>query len=171
MTSAITVRWVTSESWAVVKKAAWQVLHDAGLGTAEFSFLRRRYTSNREGMAIAETRTGEVVGIVTISVEPEGYNAQYGLPGPRAFVDEIGVVPSARSAGVGRLLMCAAAQEVRRRGGLRFALDVDQSSDETTRRPFFASCGLTSLRPDRDDDILGASVDEVLAATCKGTVD
>lgn len=169
MTQAITVRWLTSESWAVVKKSAWQLLHHAGLGVAEFSFVRRHYPSEREAVAIAETPDGEIVGVVTIAVKPEGYGEHYGpfsgLPGPRAFVQEIGVLPSMRGAGIGRSLLRAAAQEIRHRGGMRLALNVDLSSDEATRRAFFVSCGLHSLRPDRNDDIFGASVDDVIAAT------
>jgi GNAT superfamily N-acetyltransferase len=169
MTPAITVRWVTSESWTAVKERAWQVLHDASLGTLKHNFVPRRYPSVRETAAVAETDIGDIVGVVTIAVRPEEYNDQYGpfheLPGPRAFVLEIGVAPAARRDGVGRSLLRAAAQEIRRRGAVRLALDVDRTSDETERRAFFANCGLRSLRPDRHDDILGATVDEVIAAT------
>lgn len=175
MTSLITVRWVTAETWAAVKTSAAQVLHKAGLRTDQYKFLRRRYPSNTEGAAIAETSSGEIVGVVTISVRSEGYNDQYGpfhgLPGPRAFVDEIGVIPSAQGAGVGRSLMRAAAQEIRRHGALRLALRVDETSDQTVRRAFFASCGLWSLRPDRYDDLLGASVDDILDATSTDTAE
>jgi GNAT superfamily N-acetyltransferase len=175
MTSLITVCWVTAETWATVKTSAAQVLHEAGLRTNDYKFLRRRYPSNSEGAAIVENSNGEIVGVVTISVRSEGYNDQFGpfhgLPGPRAFVDEIGVIPSAQGAGVGRALMRAAAQEIRRRGALRLALRVDEASDQTVRRAFFASCGLWSLRPDRYDDLLGASVDEVLDVTFTHTAE
>lgn len=116
---------------------------------------------------IAQAADGQIVGVVTISVKPEPYNDQYGpfheLPGPRAFVPELGVVPFGQGTGVGRALMRAAAEEIRRRGGARLAVDVDQSTNPVGRQAFFARCGLRQLDPARDD-LLGAEVDEVLAS-------
>lgn len=63
------------------------------------------------------------------------------------------------------MLMRAAAEEVRRRGGQRIALMVDWSTTPAGRVRFFHACGLWSLRKDRDDDLLGAEVVEVLEAT------
>jgi GNAT superfamily N-acetyltransferase len=51
-----------------------------------------------------------------------------GLPGPRALINEIGVAKSMRCQGVGRMLIHAAAEEVRSRGGQRIALMVDWST-------------------------------------------
>jgi hypothetical protein len=63
------------------------------------------------------------------------------------------------------MLMRAAAEEVRGRGGQRIALMVDWSTRQAGRVRFFHACGLWPLRKDRDDDLLGAEVDDVLAAT------
>jgi ribosomal protein S18 acetylase RimI-like enzyme len=167
MPSEITVRWIPAESWLEVADEAWQVLHDAGLGVAHFSFVQHRPKGEAE--AVAQTSGGTIVGVVTVEVKPEGYGERYeafhGLPGPRAFVNHIGVAESARGSGVGRMLMRAAAEEVSRRGGQRLALTVDLSTDEANRVEFFRRCGLRSLRQESDNDLYGAEVAEVLAAT------
>lgn len=63
------------------------------------------------------------------------------------------------------MLTRAVAEEVRRRGGQRIALMVDWSTKQEGRVEFFRACGLWSLRKDSEDDLLGAEVSEVLAAT------
>jgi ribosomal protein S18 acetylase RimI-like enzyme len=166
MTPGIMVRWVPAESWAEVANEAWHVLHDAGLGVKQVSFVRA-YPD--DGVAVAETAAGEIVGVLTLMVRPEGYNERFaafhGLPGPRALINQIGVAKPMRCQGVGRMLMRAAAEEVRSRGGQRVALMVDWSTKQADRVGFFRACGLWSLRKDRDDDLLGAEVNEILAAT------
>jgi ribosomal protein S18 acetylase RimI-like enzyme len=166
MTSPITVRWVPHESFTDLATEAWRVLWDAGFQMAQWRS-DRDYPS--DAIAVAETAAGDIVGVVTIRVKAEGYNERYeafhGLPGPRAFIDEIAVAASVRRQGVGRMLMRAAAEEIRARGGHRVALTVKSSHDQAGRVDFFQACGLWSLRKDRNDDLLGAEIDEVLAAT------
>ncbi|KJK50424.1 hypothetical protein UK23_10505 [Lentzea aerocolonigenes] len=171
MNSAITIEWVTPESWSRDKLPAWQVLNRAGSRTEQRRFVTRYYPTGEAGAAIARNSAGEIVGVVTIAVQRGAYNEQYGpFSGrfdPRAFVHEIGVSPAAKRSGVGTALMRAAAEEIRSRGAQCLALDVDLTGDveEATRRAFFTRCGLVSLRPDRNDDIMGAAVEEVIAAT------
>ena len=166
VSSKITVRWTSAESWVEVADEAWHVLHEAGLGIDKASFVRRFPGS---AVAIAETEAGEIVGVLTLRMGQEGYNERFeafhGLPGPRALIDQIGVAESMRCQGVGRMLMRAAAEEVRSRGGQRIALMVDWSTMPAGRVRFFHACGMWSLRKDRDDDLFGAEVDEILAAT------
>lgn len=166
VSSGIIVRWASAESWAEVAEAAWHVLLEAGIGVNKANFVRRFPV---DAVAIAETEAGEIVGVLTLWMGPEGYNERFeafhGLPGPRALINQIGVAESMRYQGVGRMLMRAAAEEVRSRGGQRIALMVDWSTRQAGRVRFFRACGLWSLRNDRDDDLLGAEVDEVLAAT------
>lgn len=164
--SRFTVRWTSAKSWTKVAEAAWQVLHEAGIGVNEAIFIRR-YPGG--AVAIAQTEAGETVGVLTLRMWPEGYNERFeafhGLPGPQTLINQIGVAESMRYQGVGRMLMRAAAEEVRRRGGQRIALMVDWSTMPAGRVRFFHACGLRSLRKDRDDDLLGAEVVEVLEAT------
>jgi hypothetical protein len=74
MTPAIMVRWVPAESWAEVANEAWHVLHDADRGVKQADFVRA-YPD--DGVAVAETAAGEIVGVLTLKVRPEGYNERF----------------------------------------------------------------------------------------------
>lgn len=169
MNSEITIEWATMESWNRDSGAVWQVLNRAGLQVEQYNFARRKAPTGGKAVAIARDPEGVIVGVVTTEVVPGSYGDQYGpfygQFDPRAFVWEIGIVPAAKRMGIGSALMNAAAKEIRSRGAQCLALDVDLNGDQTERRAFFTRCGLVSLRPDRNDDIMGASVDDVIAAT------
>lgn len=85
--SRFTVRWTSAKSWAKVAEAAWQVLHEAGIGVNKANFVRR-YPGG--AVAIAQTEAGEIVGVLTLRIWPEGYNERFeafhGLPGPQALI-------------------------------------------------------------------------------------
>jgi GNAT superfamily N-acetyltransferase len=67
-------------------------------------------------------------------------------PSPRAWIDRIGVLPSAHGRGIGKSLVRAFAEAAATKGCRHTALMVDESTDRAMRIEFFTRCGLFPLR-------------------------
>ena len=86
---------------------------------------------------------------------------------PRAWIDRIGVLPSAHRLGIGTSLVRAFAEAAESSGCHHVALMIDESTDRTVRIEFFKQCGLLPLMtPGAPRDAhLGNLVSAVLQAT------
>lgn len=87
---------------------------------------------------VAERPSGEVLGFV-FCVEREGLAAYESGPAI-GYVEEIGVIDSARKAGVGRALMDAAIRRFEERGYAYFELSTVPGNDDA--RAFYSRLGL-----------------------------
>lgn len=105
---------------------------------------------------------GFIDGLFDLSVPERA--ASGAPPGPQAWGNWIVVAPDARGRGVGRLLIRVFVMEARQRGCTFFAAMVSWADDPTGRVGFFRSCGLRDLVPGTPDDIVGASIADILAA-------
>jgi ribosomal protein S18 acetylase RimI-like enzyme len=87
---------------------------------------------------IAESGDGEVLGFV-YCVEHEGL-AAYETSPAIGYVDEIGVIDSARRSGVGRALMDAAREKFKARGYSHFELSTVPGNEDA--RAFYSRLGM-----------------------------
>lgn len=78
---------------------------------------------------------------------------------PQALVSTIAVARSHRRTGVGRALMAAFARAAREAGSTHLVCKVDESNETSGRMSFFRSCGLRSVMPDQEDDVVAGPLD------------
>ena len=87
------------------------------------------------------------VGLAVVALRP---SASY--DGPVGLLEELYVVPGRRDRGTGTLLLQAAEQVVRERGGT--VLEVNVDGDDTDARRFYARLGYLNSDPGREDPLL-----------------
>jgi GNAT superfamily N-acetyltransferase len=148
MTSGDSARRATTAEAAVVA----QLLHDFN---TEFSTpapdvreIQSRLTQLLAGDDVVVLLIGEPAsGVAVLSFRP---NVWY--EGPVAILDELYVRPELRGRRLGSVLLDAALDLVRDRGGALVEINVD--GEDTIARRFYEARGFTNTEPDQTDPML-----------------
>jgi ribosomal protein S18 acetylase RimI-like enzyme len=143
-----------------------EILADAGFADQAWDL---QYPARYYDMFVAVTEDGEVVGVLDgkLSTDYDARTAAYVTP-PQALVSTIAVARSHRRTGVGRALMAAFARTACEAGSTHLVCKVDESNETSGRMSFFRSCGLRSVMPDQEDDVVAGPLDTIIDA-CQRT--
>ncbi len=142
--------------------ALQHILESAGF---QDSAADMRPATRDSDVLVAVTDAGEIAGMLK-GGQFAGYAERIAdrLPPPQAWVSLIAVASQHRRTGVGRALLAAFARAGRAASSTFVVCLVSEDDENTGRMAFFRSCGLNPVMPERDDDVMAASIDEVLAA-------
>ncbi|MEU4775306.1 GNAT family N-acetyltransferase [Micromonospora sp. NPDC023644] len=150
--------------------------------TGENPILRRIFEQSRLHVEFDEYLDEEVFDLALIAEDPAGSAmgaihgrldigfdetiAPTGLgPGPQAWIDRLGVIPSKRRRGVGKALLNRFAREAVEAGCTHVGGYPDLTSEPSERMAFFAASGLKPLKPEDPTYVIGGSLVEVISAT------
>ncbi|TQM44828.1 GNAT family N-acetyltransferase [Pseudonocardia cypriaca] len=159
---SLTIRGERPDDLAMLQ----EILSDAGFADQAWEL---QHPARYYDMFVAVTEDGEVVGVLDgkLSTDYDVRIAPHVTP-PQAWISTIAVARSHRRTGVGRALVAAFARAAREAGSTHLVCKVDESNETSGRMSFFRSCGLHSVMPDQEDDVVAGPLDKIIDA-CERT--
>ena len=135
---------------------------DAAVVARLLDDFNREYGTPTPGAAVLASRLERLLDadrtVALVAADPAGgvalltFRPNVWYDGPVALLDELYVVPSLRSRGLGTALLEAAEETTRQRGGELLEINVD--GDDSDARRFFERHGYRNSEPGSDEQLL-----------------